>query len=120
MAADKVGASLKTPTALLLDDKNNFAAFGFDAEQWYKEFAEDILPDGYCRFFKFKNFKMSIHKKKVFSLFFQVNICNFCTFLDSWSSQQAINSEKFSLILANNLDVTEGKTFLFKRDIQTC
>lgn len=61
-AADKVDASLKTPTSLLLDDKNNFVAFGFDAEQLYKEYAEDEKHES-VRFFR--NFKMKLLKKEV-------------------------------------------------------
>lgn len=62
-AADKLDASLKTPTSLLLDDKNDFVAFGFDAEEKYKEYVEDKKHESF-RFFK--NFKMKLHQEKVF------------------------------------------------------
>lgn len=61
IAADKVDASLKTPTSLLLDDKNKFEAFGFKAEQLYKEYAEDGKHENF-RFFR--NFKMKLLKKE--------------------------------------------------------
>lgn len=61
--ADKSDASLKTPTSLLLDDKNDFVAFGFDAEEKYKELVEDEKHEHF-RFFK--NFKMKLHREKVF------------------------------------------------------
>lgn len=62
MAADKVDASLKTPTSLLLDDKNNFVAFGYDAEKIYKEYADDDRHEQ-IRFFQ--NFKMNLHRKEM-------------------------------------------------------
>lgn len=61
--ADKSDASLKTPTSLLLDDKNDFVAFGFDAEEKYKELVEDEKHEHF-RFFK--NFKMKLHREKLF------------------------------------------------------
>lgn len=62
--ADELNASLKTPTSLLLDDKNDFVAFGFDAEEKYNGFVEDEKHEHF-RFFK--NFKMKLHREKVFS-----------------------------------------------------
>lgn len=60
--ADKSDASLKTPTSLLLDDKNDFVAFGFDAEEKYKDLVEDERHEHF-RFFK--NFKMKLHREKL-------------------------------------------------------
>ncbi|XP_061164136.1 uncharacterized protein LOC133173197 [Saccostrea echinata] len=60
-SAEKSFMSLKTPTTLLLDDEDNFVAFGYKAEQLYKEFVEDERHTKY-RFFK--NFKMTLHKKE--------------------------------------------------------
>lgn len=61
-AGDKVDVSLKTPTSLLLDNKNNFVAFGFDAERLYKEYVDDEKHES-IRFFR--NFKMKLLKKEV-------------------------------------------------------
>eukprot|EP00105_Crassostrea_gigas_P003583 XP_011416486.1 PREDICTED: uncharacterized protein LOC105320306 [Crassostrea gigas] len=60
-AGDKEGVSLKAPTSLLLDNKNSFVAFGFNAEQLYKEYAEDEKHES-IRFFR--NFKMKLLKKE--------------------------------------------------------
>ncbi|XP_062569121.1 uncharacterized protein LOC134231209 [Saccostrea cucullata] len=60
-SVDKSFMSLKTPTTLLLDDQDEFVAFGYKAEQLYKEFVEDERHTKY-RFFK--NFKMTLHKKE--------------------------------------------------------
>lgn len=60
-AGDKVDASLKTPTSLLLDNKNKFVAFGFDAERLYKEYVDDEKHES-IRFFR--NFKMKLLKKE--------------------------------------------------------
>lgn len=54
--------SMKTPTALLLNQQNSFIAFGYDAEKMYKESVEDEKHKKY-RFFK--NFKMELHDQKV-------------------------------------------------------
>lgn len=61
--ADKLEASLKTPTSLLLNDKNDFVAFGYEAEEMYKGYVEDKRHEQY-RFFK--NFKMKLHPEKLF------------------------------------------------------
>lgn len=61
--ADQLEASLKTPTSLLLDDKNDFVAFGFEAEEMYKEYVED---ERHKNFRFFKNFKMKLHREKLF------------------------------------------------------
>lgn len=57
---------LKTPTSLLLDDKNNFVAFGFDAEQLYENYCYDDEEHS-IRFFR--NFKMKLLKKEVYCFY---------------------------------------------------
>lgn len=54
--------SLKTPTCLLLGDKQQFVAFGYDAENLYSDFAMDGKQDEY---FYFHRFKMSLYNNKV-------------------------------------------------------
>lgn len=55
--------SLKTPTSLLLNKKNEVIEFGFKAEKIFKELAEDEIDKEY-RFFH--QFKMMLHNKKSF------------------------------------------------------
>ena len=62
MSADKANTSPKTPTSLLLDRANNFMAFGYEAEDKYKQMAED---DKHQEIRFFKNFKMQLHQRKV-------------------------------------------------------
>ncbi|XP_052794431.1 heat shock 70 kDa protein 12A-like [Mya arenaria] len=50
--------SLKMPTVLLLDPKQNFEAFGYEAENRYYELAADDEHEGY---FYFRRFKMKLY-----------------------------------------------------------
>ncbi|XP_052791590.1 heat shock 70 kDa protein 12B-like [Mya arenaria] len=50
--------TLKTPTVLLLDPKQNFEAFGFDAEDRYAELAADNDHKGY---FYFRRLKLKLY-----------------------------------------------------------
>lgn len=52
----------KTPTTLLLDNQNEFVAFGFDAEEKFKNYIKD---DTYKNYRYFKYFKMKLLDKKV-------------------------------------------------------
>lgn len=51
--------SLKTPTVLLLKPDKTFMAFGYEAEDAYKELAED---DEHRDYYYFRRFKMLLHK----------------------------------------------------------
>ena len=62
ISADKANTSLKTPTSLLLDRENNFMAFGYEAEDMYKEMAEDGKHED-IRFFN--HFKMQLLQREV-------------------------------------------------------
>ncbi|XP_076084481.1 heat shock 70 kDa protein 12B-like [Mytilus galloprovincialis] len=53
--------SLKTPTCLLLNDKKQFIAFGYDAENQYSDIVMDEKQDEY---FYFHRFKMNLHNNK--------------------------------------------------------
>lgn len=53
--------SLKTPTCLLLDDKKQFIAFGYDAENQYADIVMDDKQDAYFYFYRFK---MNLHNNK--------------------------------------------------------
>ncbi|VDI50927.1 Hypothetical predicted protein [Mytilus galloprovincialis] len=53
--------SLKTPTCLLLNDKKQFIAFGYDAENQYADIVMDEKQDEY---FYFHRFKMNLHNNK--------------------------------------------------------
>ena len=54
--------SLKTQTCLLLDDKKQFVAFGYDAENRYDDIVMDGEQDDYRYFHRFK---MNLHNNKV-------------------------------------------------------
>ena len=68
MSADKANISPKTPTSLLLDRENNFMAFGYEAEDMYKQMTEDGKHQE-IRFFK--DFKMLLQRKVHVSIIFQ-------------------------------------------------
>jgi hypothetical protein len=58
-------SSLKTPTCLLLDDKEELVSFGYEAENDYF----DIINDGkQNEYFFFQRFKMQLYKNKVSNL----------------------------------------------------
>lgn len=52
--------SQKAPTTVLLDDKQNFVAFGYDAETKYLEFAEEEKAHN---FYYFRRFKMILYDR---------------------------------------------------------
>ncbi|CAG2202370.1 unnamed protein product [Mytilus edulis] len=53
--------SLKTPTCLLLDSKQEFVAFGFDAEdQW----TDLLYEEEHEEYYFFERFKMNLHNNK--------------------------------------------------------
>ncbi|XP_052799277.1 uncharacterized protein LOC128230890 [Mya arenaria] len=57
--------SLKTSTSVLLDQKNQFSLFGYEAENKYIELAEDnALNDEKGRWRLFRRFKMILHNSK--------------------------------------------------------
>jgi hypothetical protein len=58
----KAFLSLKTPTCLLLDDKKQLVAFGYDAENRYADIVMDGEQDDY---YYFHRFKMNLHNNKV-------------------------------------------------------
>ena len=60
--------SWKTPTAVLLDQREEFLAFGFDAQNQYNELCEDEEGDQY---YYFEQFKMILYDPKVI-LFYKI------------------------------------------------
>ncbi|KAK3099628.1 hypothetical protein FSP39_007193 [Pinctada imbricata] len=54
--------SLKTPTTVLLNDKEEFEAFGYEAEDKYTELADDDAHGGYHYF---RRFKMMLFDPKI-------------------------------------------------------
>lgn len=53
--------SLKTPTCLLLNNKKEFVAFGYDAENMFS----DIVIEGeQNNYYYFHRFKMNLHNNK--------------------------------------------------------
>ncbi|XP_053399962.1 heat shock 70 kDa protein 12A-like [Mercenaria mercenaria] len=56
--------SLKTPTCVLLNDKGEFHAFGFEAENKYASLAEDDEHHGWMLF---RRFKMLLHNNQELS-----------------------------------------------------
>ena len=59
--------SLKTPTCLLLDDKEELVSFGYEAENKYSDIVIDRKQNEYLFF---QRFKMQLYKNKV------NNLCN--------------------------------------------
>jgi hypothetical protein len=53
---------LKTPTCLLLDDKEELISFGYEAENKYSDIVIDRKQNEY---FIFQRFKMKLYKNKV-------------------------------------------------------
>lgn len=62
--------SLKTPTCLLLDDKENFHSFGYVAENKYADLAAD---DKHHNWRFFSRFKMTLYDNKVNRCFIMGN-----------------------------------------------
>ena len=63
--------SLKTPTCLLLDDKEELVSFGYEAENKYS----DIVIDGkQNEYLFFQRFKMQLYKNKVNNLYNLIKI----------------------------------------------
>jgi len=58
--------SLKTPTCLLLDDKEELVSFGYEAENKYSDIVIDRKQNEY---FFFQHFKMQLYKNKVNNLY---------------------------------------------------
>jgi hypothetical protein len=58
--------SQKTPTCLLLNAKEEFHSFGFDAENKFAELADD---DEHGDWLLFRQFKMLLYEEKVFERF---------------------------------------------------
>ena len=59
--------SLKTPTCLLLDDKEEFVSFGYEAENKYSDIVINCQKNEYLFF---QRFKMQLYKNKVNNLFY--------------------------------------------------
>lgn len=57
--------SLKTPTCLLLDEKENIVSFGYEAEN---DYADVVLERKQNEFFFFQRFKMLLYKSEVILL----------------------------------------------------
>jgi hypothetical protein len=54
--------SLKTPTILLLDNKKEIVAFGYEAEEQYSEIAGE---GDHEKYYYYRRFKMLLHKVAV-------------------------------------------------------
>lgn len=59
----------KTPTVLLLNNKAEFVAFGFDAEDKYVHYTEIGTDKDY---YLFQRFKMILHQDKVNVLYYYI------------------------------------------------
>ena len=66
--------SLKTPTCLLLDDKEELVSFGFEAENKYSDIVIDRKQNEYLFF---QRFKMKLYKHKVNNVFNLIKITSF-------------------------------------------
>ena len=63
--------SLKTPTCLLLDDKEELVSFGYEAENKYSDIVIDRKQNEYLFF---QRFKMQLYKNKVNNLYNLIKI----------------------------------------------
>ena len=63
--------SLKTPTCLLLDDKEELVSFGYEAENKYSDIVIDRKQNEYLFFLRFK---MQLYKNKVNNLYNLIKI----------------------------------------------
>ncbi|XP_021355916.1 heat shock 70 kDa protein 12A-like isoform X2 [Mizuhopecten yessoensis] len=60
-AGSRALVSLKTPTTVLLDKDKNFHSFGYEAEDYYSQLAED---DDHGDWYYFRRFKMMLYGKE--------------------------------------------------------
>ena len=74
----------KTPTVLLLNNKAEFVAFGFDAEDKYVHYTEIGTDKEY---YLFQRFKMILHQDKVNGVF----IIKFRQYIGSFLHEQNCN-----------------------------
>jgi hypothetical protein len=77
--------SLKTPTCLLLDDKEELVSFGYEAENKYSDIVIDRKQNEYLFF---QHFKMQLYKNKV------NNLCNLIKIASLICSKECRRSEK--------------------------
>jgi hypothetical protein len=77
--------SLKIPTCLLLDDKEEFVSFGYEAENNY---TDTVMDNKQNEYFFFQHFKMQLYKNKV------NNLCNLIKIASLICSKECRRSEK--------------------------
>lgn len=65
--------SLKTPTCLLLDNKEELSSFGYEAENKYTDIVYDRKQNDY---FFFHRFKMQLYNNKVPRIKIKTEICS--------------------------------------------
>jgi hypothetical protein len=82
--------SLKTPTCLLLDDKEELVSFGYEAENKYSNIVIDRKQNEYLFF---QRFKMHLYKNKV------NNLCNLIKIASLICSKERRRSEKICIYL---------------------
>ena len=93
--------SLKTPTCLLLDSKQEFVAFGFDAEdQW----TDLLYEEEHEEYYFFERFKMNLHNNKVLY---------YCQFFIRWfNKSRSTLGIFFQIKTIKKLSYTEDNNFL--------
>ena len=80
--------SLKTPTCLILDDKEELVSFGYEAENKYSDIVMDHKQNEY---FFFQRFKMQLYKNKVNNLYHLIKItCLICSLWRRRSEQNIL------------------------------
>jgi hypothetical protein len=82
--------SLKTPTCLLLDDKEELVSFGYEAENKYSNIVIDRKQNEYLFF---QRFKMQLYENKV------NNLCNLIKIASLICSKERRRSEKIYIYL---------------------
>jgi hypothetical protein len=93
--------SLKTPTCLLLDDKEELVSFGYEAENKYS----DIVFEGkQNEYLFFQRFKMQLYKNKVNNLCNLIKIASLiCRRSEKIYKYCGLDASDLMLLICNNM-----------------
>lgn len=105
--------SFKTPTTVLMNNGEEFVAFGFDAETKYAELLTEGKGDDYFYFHRFKMLMYSHAKVQVYkNIKIQVHLCNFKSRLNQ-ANELYLQNIFFSI--CNGLTVQRGGAAVAQR-----
>ena len=93
--------SLKTPTCLLLDDKEELVSFGYEAENKYSDIVIDRKQNEYLFF---QRFKMQLYKNKVSNLCNLIKIASLiCRRSEKIYMYCGLDASDLMLLICNNM-----------------